>query len=103
MIHGGQGTVQTAIMAGKPFVGIGLQPEQEANVEAAVRFGSALALSPRQVANGSLPAALRRVLEEPGFKEAARRLRDLAAGRDGVAGAAAFVRELVTPVDRSAS
>lgn len=103
VIHGGQGTVQTAIMAGKPFVGIGLQPEQEANVEAAVRFGSALALSPRQVAAGALPAALRRVLEEPGFKEAARRLRDLAAGRDGVAGAAAFVRELVTPVDRSAS
>ena len=41
VIHGGQGTVQTAVSSGTPFIGIGLQPEQEANIDLIVRQGSA--------------------------------------------------------------
>ena len=41
VIHGGQGTVQTAVASGTPFIGIGLQPEQESNIELIVLQGSA--------------------------------------------------------------
>lgn len=42
VIHGGIGTVMTAAYAGKPVVGIGMQPEQDANIACLVRKGFAL-------------------------------------------------------------
>jgi len=41
VIAGGQGSVQTALAAGVPFVGIPLQPEQDANVTFAQNQGAA--------------------------------------------------------------
>ncbi len=41
IIHGGQDTVQTAVSSGTPFIGIGLQPEQESNIDLIVKQGSA--------------------------------------------------------------
>ena len=45
VIHGGQGTVQTACATGVPFVGMGLQPEQTWHVRACASRGNAIALS----------------------------------------------------------
>jgi len=42
LIHGGIGTVMTAAIAGKPVVGIGMQPEQVANLTCLVRKGIAI-------------------------------------------------------------
>lgn len=42
VIHGGQGTVQTAAWAGTPVVGIGFQAEQQANIDGLVRAGMAI-------------------------------------------------------------
>jgi UDP:flavonoid glycosyltransferase YjiC (YdhE family) len=42
LIHGGIGTVMTAAYAGKPIVGIGMQPEQVANLACLVRKGFAI-------------------------------------------------------------
>ena len=42
LIHGRIGTVMTAALAGKPVVGVGMQPEQGANLAARVRKGFAL-------------------------------------------------------------
>jgi UDP:flavonoid glycosyltransferase YjiC (YdhE family) len=42
VIHGGIGTVMTAAYAGKPVVGIGMQPEQVANLACLVRKGFAI-------------------------------------------------------------
>jgi UDP:flavonoid glycosyltransferase YjiC (YdhE family) len=42
LIHGGIGTVMTAAYAGKPVVGIGMQPEQVANLACLVRKGFAI-------------------------------------------------------------
>jgi UDP:flavonoid glycosyltransferase YjiC (YdhE family) len=39
LIHGGIGTVMTAASAGKPVVGVGMQPEQAANLACLVRKG----------------------------------------------------------------
>lgn len=42
LIHGGVGTVMTAAYAGKPVVGVGMQPEQSANLACLVRKGFAV-------------------------------------------------------------
>jgi UDP:flavonoid glycosyltransferase YjiC (YdhE family) len=42
LIHGGIGTVMTAALAGKPVVGVGMQPEQTANLACLVRKGFAI-------------------------------------------------------------
>lgn len=39
VIHGGQGTVQTAVWAGTPVVGVGMQWEQQANLDGLVKAG----------------------------------------------------------------
>jgi UDP:flavonoid glycosyltransferase YjiC (YdhE family) len=40
--HGGIGTIMTAAYAGKPVVGVGMQPEQDANIACLVRKGFAI-------------------------------------------------------------
>jgi UDP:flavonoid glycosyltransferase YjiC (YdhE family) len=42
VIHGGIGTVMTAAYASKPVVGVGMQPEQDANIACLVRKGFAI-------------------------------------------------------------
>jgi UDP:flavonoid glycosyltransferase YjiC (YdhE family) len=42
VIHGGIGTVMTAAYAGKPVVGVRMQPEQDANIACLVRKGFAI-------------------------------------------------------------
>jgi len=42
VIHGGIGTVLIAAYAGKPIVGVGMQPEQDANIACLVRKGFAI-------------------------------------------------------------
>ncbi len=45
LIHGGIGTVMTAALAGIPVVGVGMQPEQVANLTCLVRKGFAIRVS----------------------------------------------------------
>lgn len=42
VLHGGQGTIQTAAWAGTPVVGIGFQAEQQANIDGLVRAKMAI-------------------------------------------------------------
>jgi UDP:flavonoid glycosyltransferase YjiC (YdhE family) len=54
VLHGGQGTIQTAAWAGTPVVGIGFQAEQQANIDGLVRLGMAVripiyAVSPKRI------------------------------------------------------
>ncbi|MWB97900.1 glycosyltransferase [Agromyces seonyuensis] len=88
VIHGGQGTVQTACATGIPFVGMGLQPEQTWHVRLCARSGNAIALSPKQVGTPAFVDAVRRVLTDPGIAAAAELVRQEYAGEDGAAAAA---------------
>ncbi|MDH6365246.1 UDP:flavonoid glycosyltransferase YjiC (YdhE family) [Enterococcus sp. PF1-24] len=63
VIHGGEGTVQTACAAGKPFIGIGLQYEQEINVRFCETFGNAVSLAPNKVNDTSLTEAIEKISE----------------------------------------
>jgi UDP:flavonoid glycosyltransferase YjiC (YdhE family) len=95
VLHGGQGTVQTACAAGIPFVGMGLQPEQVWNVDQCVKQGNALALAPKQAGTPALAAAVRRLLSDESLRTAAARVRDEFAGENGAAASARFVERLI--------
>jgi len=88
---GGQGTVQTCMASGTPLVGIPLHAEQELNVDLAARQGMAIAMAPRHAGSDAMTAAVRRIVAEPAFRTAARRVQQLYAGRDGAREAAARI------------
>ena len=95
VLHGGQGTVQTACAAGIPFVGMGLQPEQVWNVDQCVRQGNALALTPKQAGTPALADAVRRLLADEGMRTAAERVRAAYAGEDGAAASARVIEKSI--------
>jgi UDP:flavonoid glycosyltransferase YjiC (YdhE family) len=88
IIHGGQGTVQTAIASGTPVVGIPLQPEQNVNLKIVERLGGCRTLSLKALRRGRLRARLEEVLRNPSFKRAMADLREHQAKRNGPAEAA---------------
>lgn len=96
VLHGGQGTVQTACATGVPFVGLGLQPEQTWNVDVCARAGNAIALRPPDVGTARFTAAVDRVLTDPRIRQAADRVRLDYAAEDGAAAAA---REIVSTLN----
>ncbi len=55
VIAGGQGSAQTALASGLPFVGVPLQPEQDANVTVVTRRRAAIRVRPERVATQDLP------------------------------------------------
>ncbi|WP_104167098.1 nucleotide disphospho-sugar-binding domain-containing protein [Arthrobacter sp. SX1312] len=101
VLHGGQGTVQTACATGVPFVGIGMQPEQAWNVAACVRQGNAIEVSPRDAGTEHLAGAVRRLLTDGSFRAAAERERLLHADEDGPAAAARAIQGHLRPARSS--
>jgi UDP:flavonoid glycosyltransferase YjiC (YdhE family) len=102
VIMGGQGSVQTALASGVPFVGLPMHPEQDWNVVCAERAGAAIRFDPRRAGDGSLTRALLTLLDGPSAvtaRAAAARVRDLYAAVDGADEAA---RVIVEAVERSA-
>ena len=97
VLHGGQGTVQTACAAGIPFVGMGLQPEQVWNVDQCVKQGNALALPPKEAGTPALADAVRLLLSDDGMRAAAARVRDAYATEDGAAATARLIEAAVAP------
>jgi MGT family glycosyltransferase len=74
--HAGAGTMLGALAYGVPQVLLPHGAEQHLNAEVCRRAGAALVLAPGEVDASAIGAALLRVLGEPGFKDAAGRLRD---------------------------
>lgn len=78
VIHGGEGTVQTACASGRPFAGIGLQSEQRINIDACVCRGNALRFTHRDLRRGKLTRIVDTMLRAPDMISAAEELRPLA-------------------------
>ena len=87
MLHGGQGTVQTACATGVPFAGIGLSAEQRWNVQVSARRGNAIAVSRARVAHPrhGVRRALHRLLHVDAVRRAAREVAREHAAEDGAA------------------
>lgn len=103
VIAGGQGSVQAALAAGLPIVGIPLQPEQDTNLALVERRGAALRVAEADVATAGFTRAARSVLTEPGFREQARLLQRAFAAVDGPGRAAELILELVAGSEHRAS
>ena len=82
---GGQGSLQCAMAAGTPVIGIPLQPEQAANVRWLQAAGAARSLPLGELGSGALPALIREMTTEPSYRTAARAIRSVYAGRNGAA------------------
>jgi UDP:flavonoid glycosyltransferase YjiC (YdhE family) len=67
LVHGGQGTLQTLAYAGKPFIGIGMQAEQDLNVLVYQRAGSAIRLQKRGLNEVKVRAALVAMMTNQSF------------------------------------
>lgn len=71
VIHGGVGTIMTAAYAGKPVVGIGMQPEQDANIAALVRKGFAIRVPKSKDPSKKVQAAIAQLLHDEDAKQKA--------------------------------
>ena len=81
--HGGEGTVQTACLAGVPFAGIAMQAEQRWNIEECVQYGNALRFTKHDVHRGQMRDILNRLLSDEAMRAKARQLGEAMRGMDG--------------------
>ncbi|KAF1960065.1 glycosyl transferas-like protein [Byssothecium circinans] len=88
VIHGGQGTVQTAIAAGKPIVGVALQIEQQTNLDNVMDAGAGIRLQRQHWNAKSIRSAVQTVLNDPSYSAKARMLADTVNKMDGAKTAA---------------
>lgn len=71
LIHGGIGTVMTAAFAGKPIVGVGMQPEQVANLACLVRKGFAIRVPKSKDPSKKIQEAIKRLINNQEAKRKA--------------------------------
>jgi UDP:flavonoid glycosyltransferase YjiC (YdhE family) len=91
VLHGGFNTVLDAIAAGVPIVTLPIAFEQPGIAARLVWLGAGERLSPNGLSAGRLAAALRRVMLQPEYGQAAKRLAaDMQATRGAPAAAAAI-------------
>jgi MGT family glycosyltransferase len=93
--NGGYGAVQRALMTGVPLVVAGNtedKPEVAARVE---HFGAGVNLRTGVPSAGEVRRAVRSVLDDDTYRQAARRLRTAYARRDGVAEIACLIEEVI--------
>ncbi|MHC4623366.1 MAG: nucleotide disphospho-sugar-binding domain-containing protein [Planctomycetota bacterium] len=93
VIHGGQNTVMQACLAGTPIVGVGMHPEQQANLDACVRKGFAVRLSKKRVTASGVLEAIEKLLSDNKAKQEVREFQKELVKWDGPANAAEFLYE----------
>jgi UDP:flavonoid glycosyltransferase YjiC (YdhE family) len=91
VLHGGEGTVQTACSSGKPFIGIGLQPEQEANIDYCVRYGNAIKILRKDFSAQRLHSAIEIVLTDAHIQQKAIEIKEELSKYNGPENAAKFI------------
>ena len=93
VIHGGQNTVMNACLSGTPIVGIGMHPEQQANLDACVRKGFAIRLSKKRATASDVLAAIERLLHDEDATAAVKVFQGQLAAWNGPENAAHFLKE----------
>jgi UDP:flavonoid glycosyltransferase YjiC (YdhE family) len=93
VIHGGQNTVMNACLSGTPIVGVGMHPEQQANLDACVRKGFAIRLNKKRVSSSAVLYAIDRLLQDTRAKEEVRKFQNELMKWDGPANATKFLNK----------
>ena len=73
--HGGYNTVGEALAEGLPMLTIPLGVDQPINAERCLALGVGLRLLPEEVTAGAVRAAVRQLLDDPGYRSNAQRIR----------------------------
>ena len=71
LIHGGRNTVRWACWAGKPFLGVGMQIEQELNLEIIKRKGMGIRLGKKAFRKEKIKKNIEKILLSPSCREKA--------------------------------
>ncbi len=95
VIHGGQGTVQTACWAGKPVVGVAFQFEQQANLDMLVRAGMGVRIPLREFTERRLLSEIKRVTDDDKFRHNAHRIQALMRSVNGAVNAANVILDFL--------
>lgn len=95
VIHGGQGSVQTAISAGTPIIGFPIQPEQNFNLKLVERHGGGICLSRRNLYKGMLKHSIEKILKDSSYKKSMEKLRLWQSRRDGASETAGIISNLI--------
>lgn len=93
VIHGGQNTVMNACLSGTPIVGVGMHPEQQANLDACVRKGFAIRLNKKRVTVTGVLDAIEKLLNDAKAKEEVKKFQTELMKWNGPANAAKFLQE----------
>jgi UDP:flavonoid glycosyltransferase YjiC (YdhE family) len=83
VLHGGQGTIQTAAWCGTPLVGVGMQWEQQANIDSLAKFGMGVRIPSHSVTRKRLLSAIAVVSTEEA-KSRAKEMQAIVRSCDGV-------------------
>jgi UDP:flavonoid glycosyltransferase YjiC (YdhE family) len=86
--HGGQGTVQCALAAGKPIVGVALQVEQQTNLDNAMNAGAGIRVQKQSWRAKNIRSTVLSVLNDPSYAAKARMLAETLNSMDGAKTAA---------------
>ncbi|KAF2189831.1 glycosyltransferase family 1 protein [Zopfia rhizophila CBS 207.26] len=81
--HGGQGTVQTAMNAGTPIVGVALQIEQQTNLDNVMNAGAGIRVQRFNWKGPAIYKAIRKVLADPNYTARATALAEKVWAMDG--------------------
>jgi len=86
--HGGQGTVQCALAAGKPIVGVALQVEQQTNLDNAMNAGAGIRVQKQSWNAKTIRSTVLTVLKNPSYAEKAKQVSEKLNMMDGAETAA---------------
>jgi len=93
VIHGGQNTVMQASLSETPIVGMGMHPEQEANLEACVRKGFAIRLNKWRDKSSDVLYSIDKLLHDDEAKEEVTKFQKQLQKWNGPQNAAKFLHE----------
>ncbi len=92
LTHGGAGTVQTAIHAGTPLLGVPMHIEQAGNISLVQRQGAGIMLARSALGPGRLAVNLEKLVHDARYRENMLRLKQL---QDPIDGAGKAAQELI--------
>lgn len=93
--HGGQGTLQNSMRAGRPVIGTPFQFEQQGNLQMIARAGAGVKIPLRHFTSENLLKHVEHVAREKAYSENARRLSERLQAIDGASNAADAILRFV--------
>lgn len=98
IIHGGQGSIQTAISSGVPVIGFPLQSEQNFNLKMIERHGAGICLSLKNLKKGSIKSAIEKILTDNSFKINMQRLKSFQDRYDGAENTVRVLQKILNDI-----